>query len=735
MPRPSPTAVAAGPFAPAPIGFAVAYGVAAAISLWLTRGGDGIAAMWPASGILLAGLLWLPAGGRRWCLAWTGVASLVANLHAGNDAWASLVFTVANIAEGAVGAWIVGATGTRRPSFIDPRDVGRFALAACVAAATSSAVAWLGAPAESTLFAISWFTTVLLGMLIVAPAALIGIGLVERDGSVPMPDVSLREGAALIVGLTAVTSATFSQPLPLLFLPLVALLGITYRLGPLGAALGVLVVAMAGSVLTGFGLGPIAQAEGPTVGGVFLFQFFLLVGFGAALPLAALLAAQRRLATQCAASERMHRLLADTSSDIIVRLKPSGAPLYVSSAVERVLGFPPAAFAGSPGFAIHPEDRPAVEAVWAELLATGAEQRFVFRQRRYDGGYAWLEAACRLVRNEAGQREIVASVRDVTERRAAEAAAERAARRTTEANRLLGLAERVAQVGHWRLDMGSRAVVWSPELFRIHGFEGDTPPAYEDALAFYHPDDRERIAGVVEAALAAAAPFEAEARLVRTDGGERHVVVRGQPEFDADGAPVALFGVLLDVTRQVLAERELDRALRAAEEAAARAIRMADTDALTGVASRRKAMAELDDALAEAEATGAPLALAIFDIDHFKAVNDRFGHAAGDAVLRRVARAARQAVRPTDLVGRLGGEEFVVLLPGMGEARALELAETLRRAIAASADGIEAGPPVTASIGVALKVPGGSAASLLGEADRALYRAKAAGRNAARLAA
>lgn len=92
-------------------------------------------------------------------------------------------------------------------------------------------------------------------------------------------------------------------------------------------------------------------------------------------------------------------------------------------------------------------------------------------------------------------------------------------------------------------------------------------------------------------------------------------------------------------------------------------------------------------------------------------------------------------MRPTDLVGRLGGEEFVVVLPGLAAPHAVVLAETLRRAIEASGGGVEAGPPVTASIGISVLVTGGTAAGLLSEADRALYGAKASGRNAARLAA
>lgn len=720
----------------APLLFALCYWAAAALSLTLTRGSDGIATTWPASGVLLAGLLTLP-GKLGWrYVGLCALASMTANLQSGISVGLSLVFTGANITEGLVAVYLIEHTGARRLSFIRPRDVGRFCLAVLVAAIWSAGVAWLGAGlAGGWLFSLSWFATVTLGMLIVAPPLLITSALGDPATRGEVLTCSAVEAAALLAMLAAVTIGTFTRSDPLTFLPLVALLAVTYRVGPLGAAGGLMILAAIAPVLTGLGYGPFALAAQDSTRGVFLVQFYLVASFATALPLAALLAAQRRLARHNVASERMHRLLADSSSDIIVRLTPAGVPLYVSNAVGSVLGYRPNQVVGRLSRnLIHRADREAVLAIWQRVLS-GSAERFVMRQRRRTGGHAWLEVACRLIDVEDGEQEIVASVRDVTQRHLAEVAAKEASRRIAEANRMLGLAERVAQVGHWHLSLLGQKVFWSPEVLRIHGVTLDRTPTLDEALGFYHPDDRARVTAIVASAMRTGKPFKFEARIIRGDGETRHIVSRGQPELGQDGEPTSIFGVVQDVTRQVLAERELDAALRAAEDAAARAIRMADTDSLTGVASRRKVLEVVDEAIAQAETSGEPLALAIFDIDHFKQVNDRFGHGAGDAVLRRVARAAREAVRPTDHVGRLGGEEFVVVLPGLSADNAVALAETLRRAIEESGRGVEAGPLVTASIGIALLVPGSSAAALLGEADRALYRAKASGRNAARLAA
>lgn len=123
-----------------------------------------------------------------------------------------------------------------------------------------------------------------------------------------------------------------------------------------------------------------------------------------------------------------------------------------------------------------------------------------------------------------------------------------------------------------------------------------------------------------------------------------------------------------------------------------------------------------------------------FDIDHFKQVNDRFGHAAGDKVLQRVAEIACGEARASDLVGRIGGEEFVWILPDAGLDVARGAALRLRRAIERGSGNVEL-PTVTASIGFATWAQGDDTASLLARADAALYAAKGAGRNKVKQAA
>lgn len=192
-------------------------------------------------------------------------------------------------------------------------------------------------------------------------------------------------------------------------------------------------------------------------------------------------------------------------------------------------------------------------------------------------------------------------------------------------------------------------------------------------------------------------------------------------------------GLLL---RQVLVTRDRTRLAEALTTALREQERLAVTDGLTGLYNRRffQEMLRLD--AERAEQNGAPISLIIIDLDRFKQINDACGHPAGDRVLVEAADRIRRAVRPSDLVARYGGEEFVCLLPGAGEDTALEVAEQVRRALSRTPLAVPGGRAVrlTASLGVASAGTRGGRPhrdleGLIHDADGALYRAKARGRD------
>jgi two-component system cell cycle response regulator len=219
------------------------------------------------------------------------------------------------------------------------------------------------------------------------------------------------------------------------------------------------------------------------------------------------------------------------------------------------------------------------------------------------------------------------------------------------------------------------------------------------------------------------------------------------PEGDSERAAIALdlgaSDILYDpvdtqemeirIRAQLGRKRQADR-LRASLRAG---LELAATDSLTGLHNRRYALYQLERIIAR---PGRGVAVMMLDLDYFKAINDRHGHGAGDAVLQLVARRLRAQLRSGDLLARIGGEEFLVALPETDRLRALDCAERLRQAISGTPFDLGSGAPavrVTMSVGLALS-PGGSAEapeSLIDRADRALYGAKSEGRDQVTLAA
>lgn len=198
----------------------------------------------------------------------------------------------------------------------------------------------------------------------------------------------------------------------------------------------------------------------------------------------------------------------------------------------------------------------------------------------------------------------------------------------------------------------------------------------------------------------------------------------------ADALPSGISGreAALRLRRQVETKRRLEE-LRRDRDALSR---QALTDTLTGLGNRRYFQQRLASEAARTSRSGEPFALMMIDMDHFKKVNDTFGHPVGDRVLQAVAGVLRHGVRRSDVACRLGGEEFVLLLPGTTAASAGFLAEKLRRRISDACRGIlPSNWPVTVSIGVSWTARGGAvdAERLVWEADRALYSAKGEGRD------
>lgn len=252
-------------------------------------------------------------------------------------------------------------------------------------------------------------------------------------------------------------------------------------------------------------------------------------------------------------------------------------------------------------------------------------------------------------------------------------------------------------------------------LFASAGFERILGYAPGDVVGrpifdLVHPDDRDETLRQARAVTDGVPQRHFRNRYVHRDG---HAV---DIQWSAHWLPQ--YGVRIGVAREVT---ELRRAERELEYRASH-------DALTGLPNRHRLQRELGQAIAHAEQTGGGLAVLYLDLDGFKQVNDRAGHDVGDRVLRDVAQRLQQSLRQGDLVARVGGDEFVVLLPGCRDAAASQLiADGLRAALHPPVVLPDGAIHLDASIGVACyPVDGVDPDALLAQADRAMYAAKRA---------
>lgn len=360
--------------------------------------------------------------------------------------------------------------------------------------------------------------------------------------------------------------------------------------------------------------------------------------------------------------------------------------------------------------AVMPDDQDRVTKVWS-CCKDGQSFDIDFRVRATDGGYRWMVSSGRSRRDAAGALiGYVGCLTDIHARTAAE-------HQLADVQLRLSRALDGTGVGVWEWDGATDSVTVSGSALSISGIPSSIEEYREiDYRSAVHPDDRERLVqhhtDYVEGRIA---EFACEVRIRRRDGGWVWVLDRGLASArDADGRATRMVGTLTNI----------DEGKRAAE-----LLRWTvDHDALTGLGSRTLFHARL----AEALEVSRPVALALLDIDDFKAVNDEMGHAAGDALLAVLAQRLTEFARPNETVARLGGDEFTLIIPDCGDAASVSARlEVLRSRLAEPF--VHDGQVLTcrSSIGVSLAPEhGNDATALLRTADIAMYTAKANGRGA-----
>lgn len=286
-------------------------------------------------------------------------------------------------------------------------------------------------------------------------------------------------------------------------------------------------------------------------------------------------------------------------------------------------------------------------------------------------------------------------------------------------------AQHIAQIGSWEIDLDdpddfrkSRSR-WSDQVYRILGYApGEIEASMENFINAVHPADREQFIKPIGEQVGSGMENKIEHRIIRPDGCER--ILQQISELVVDpttNKPIKLIGTTQDVTERRNAEQNLAY--------------LAQLDTMTGLPNRHMFYDRLTQTLALAQRTGGCIACMFVDLDSFKNVNDTYGHAMGDKLLIQVAERLRQCLRSGDMVGRIGGDEFAVLLAHLARAEdAGVVAQKMVGSLATRYKLDEHEANISASIGIAVYPDdGGDADEVLRNADTAMYRAKEQGRN------
>lgn len=280
----------------------------------------------------------------------------------------------------------------------------------------------------------------------------------------------------------------------------------------------------------------------------------------------------------------------------------------------------------------------------------------------------------------------------------------------------LRLATQANRIGMWELDLTSGALSWDDTLFSLYGRRREDFHGAQDAWqACVHPEDLDSSALALQQAIEGQRPFDCDFRILLPSGSTRHINAKAVVFCDADGRPKRMLGASIDITDRKNLENQLKN--------------QAQRDTLTGLYNRRYFQETLAQAMEDANRQTQPLCVAMADLDHFKAINDTYGHAAGDRVLQRFGATLQHGMRSGDLVARLGGDEFAMLFPNADALQSKAVLERIRDHLSALWLPADNGQNIQlqASFGLADFHPGESPDQLLHRADQALYKAKALG--------
>jgi diguanylate cyclase (GGDEF)-like protein/PAS domain S-box-containing protein len=391
----------------------------------------------------------------------------------------------------------------------------------------------------------------------------------------------------------------------------------------------------------------------------------------------------------------------DTARPRFARIDKDGSSFItrIDEATTQILGWSAGEMEGHRSLDfIHPDDHPLAIDNWMQMLAApGPGRRVRLRHRRREGSWVWFEVTNHNLLEDPDHGYVVSEMVDISEEMAAHELVDR-------------LAETVP-VGLFQVDADRQIVYTNDRLHEIVGIERmDTLETQLDSVV---ERDRPALRAALDDVLGAGLPADIEVELRASGGrGLRSCTISLRALHGGDGASSGAIGCVADVTEGARMREELQR--------------RATFDDLTGCYNRASIMHALETNLS---GKGRERAVIFVDLDRFKQVNDRCGHAVGDEVLATVAKRLRGAVRSDDLVGRIGGDEFLVVCPEIGGPDdAVKLAERMANRLKEDISLAAGSIAPRASVGVVWSDEvNANADALVAEADRAMYESKRAG--------
>ena len=387
----------------------------------------------------------------------------------------------------------------------------------------------------------------------------------------------------------------------------------------------------------------------------------------------------------------------------------AGQLVYVNQRLADMLGYPVGELVGRPFIElVAAEDRPIV---WAKHHARLAGEQV---PEQYDihlntsRGVIFCSLNVGLGENREGCTVTVGSARDVTQQR--EALAELEAYRVE----LKSIMDQLPDV-LYRTDMQGNITMISPVCYDILGFRREEMLGTPLSDYYNIRGDRQKIVQAI---------YEAGGKAIRVESALRHkdgsvvwVLTNAFVRFDSEGQPVSIQGLARDISERKRMEDQL--------------MTLSRTDGLTGVYNRSHFMEKAEEVISMMRRYRRPASMMVADLDHFKSINDKYGHHAGDLALKAFTDVCRQEIRESDILGRLGGEEFGLMLPETTIQHARVLAERIRKATSALEIKLDDQTiRIAVSIGlVELNPEDATLDAAMRSADMAMYQAKAGGRN------